>query len=113
VENTTPPVKAKWFLSSRQQPLFSDLGFSFFWEEEKGKKAQKERRKIPKFEFIKKERDENERERSTTPYGVLCVVFFSRVFCPPENRRKGETVRECASLSLLPHNNIHSHRVGS
>jgi len=51
VENTTPPVKA-WFLSSRQQPLFSDLGFSFFWEEEKGKKAQKERRKISKFEFI-------------------------------------------------------------
>ena len=95
--------------------LFSDLGFSFFWEEEKGKKAQKERRKIPKFEFIKKERDENERERDPPLHMVFCVLFFSLASFvhPKENRRKGETVRECASLSLLPHNNIHSHRVGS
>ena len=47
----------------------------------------------------------------------MCGVFFlSRVFCPPETRRrKGERQLErrlpcvCASLSLLPHN-IHSHK---
>ena len=73
--------------------LFSDLGFSFFWGEEKGKKAQKERRKIPS-ELIKKERDENEREIHHSIWCSVCCFFLASFVHPKieEKERQLESV---------------------